>query len=155
MCARADAQVAGKPRLSPLGLPVFPACLSPQMETQDGGGRGHPAPAYRCSTARPGEWQGDQRWSSLAKLACTGRAADFSLAGERLNILGLTEGEVSVRARAACGEARSSGPGPETEKPRVGGSGAGRAAPRAVSRLPGRFPGPWSDTPTPECVPPA
>lgn len=90
VCARADAQVAGKPPL-PLWVFQFPSVLRAR---QMGGGDARwrqprtPAPAYRCSTARPGEWRGDQRWSGLAKLACAGRAADFSQRAERPKHLG-------------------------------------------------------------------
>ena len=114
VCARADAQAAGKPPL-PFWVFQFPSVLRAR---QMGGGDARwrqprtPAPASRCSTARPGEWRGDQRWSGLA---CAGlcRPGGWFLAASRTAQTSwdwLRENCPS--GRAACGGTWSSEPGP-------------------------------------------
>lgn len=83
-----------------------------------------PAPASRCSTARPGEWRGGQGRSGLARsgLARPGRAAYFSQQAERLRDAGTDWGRTARRAGRRVEEPGAWSPGPETEETQTWGA---------------------------------
>lgn len=116
-----------------------------------------PAPASRCSTARPGEWRGGQGWSGLARpgLARTGRAAHFSQEAERLRDPGTDWGRTVRRARRRVEEPAAWSPGPETEETQTWGLwGARLGSPLGDQPVAGALWGLGPElTPTPDWVP--
>lgn len=158
VCARADAQVAGKPPL-PSGSSSFPACFGPAKweETQDGGSRRElrlqptavrlpDLVSGRATSATGGLWQ--------AGLCRQGQLISRSEPNGP-NILGLTGGEVSV-GPGGVWRSPGSGQAQKPRKPRLGALRRWLEQPLGQSAGCRGASGPWSQTyPTPECVPPA
>lgn len=121
--ARARACTGCWDAASPLWVFQFPGVLRAR---QMGGGDARwrqprtPALTSRCSTARPGEWRGDQDWGGLAWPGLGQHGGSLLAVSRTAQTPRVWLRENCPSGRAACGGAWSPGPGTEE----TGGSGA-------------------------------